>query len=104
VGSAQKNMEHRVKRHLRKEKHKFWHIDYLLESKAATVVEILFRKGDKTEECNVARFIANKGEQVNGFGCSDCRCESHLLRILDSQFLRESMQTLNVKPEKLGIE
>ena len=30
VGSAQNNLEKRVKRHLRKVKRRFWHIDYLL--------------------------------------------------------------------------
>jgi len=40
VGSAQNNLEQRVKRHLRKEKRKFWHVDYLLGNDATKVVEV----------------------------------------------------------------
>ena len=102
VGSAQNNLEQRIKRHLRKEKRKFWHIDYLLDSDAAKVVEVLYRQADKTEECTVANLIAKIGEAVYGFGCSDCHCKSHLFRITDTRFLRESMQVLNVETAKIG--
>ena len=44
VGSAQNNLEKRVKRHFRKNKPKFWHIDYLLENKEAEIIQLLFDK------------------------------------------------------------
>jgi Uri superfamily endonuclease len=37
VGSAQNSIETRVKRHLRKEKSLFWHIDYLLANDSVAV-------------------------------------------------------------------
>jgi Uri superfamily endonuclease len=97
VGSAQNNLEQRVKRHLGREKRKFWHVDYLLDSDAAKVVEVLYRQGSKAEECLVACEISKRGEATVGFGCSDCHCRSHLFRVRDCEFLRESMHVLSVE-------
>jgi Uri superfamily endonuclease len=97
VGSAQANLEQRIKRHLRKEKRLFWHIDYLLNDSAARIVKVLYKQADKTEECDLAKTIGKRGEPVNGFGCSDCRCKSHLFRIGDYRFLPESMQVVHVE-------
>jgi Uri superfamily endonuclease len=92
VGSAQTNLEQRIKRHLRSEKRKFWHIDYLLDNAAAKIVKVFFKKADKAEECNVAKVIGEKGEPIGGFGCSDCNCKSHLFHIGDYRFLQETMR------------
>jgi len=92
VGSAQINLEQRIKRHLRSEKRKFWHIDYLLDNAAAKIVKVFFKKADKAEECKVAKVIGEKGEPIGGFGCSDCKCESHLFHIGNYRFLQETMQ------------
>ncbi len=97
VGSAQNNLEKRVRRHLKKEKHKFWHIDCLLGSDAAEVIAVFHRQADKTEECTVAKAIGEKGEAVAGFGSSDCNCKSHLFRIGDYRFLQNFMHLLDVK-------
>ncbi len=96
VGSAQKNLEHRVKRHLRKMKRKFWHIDYLLNSEYASVVEVRYKRGDKTEECKVADLIAKQGEAVEGFGSSDCHCRGHLFHIESHMFLEKEMQKIKL--------
>jgi Uri superfamily endonuclease len=95
VGSAQANMEQRVKRHLKKEKRLFWHIDYLLDNDAAKVVKVLHKKAGKSEECTVAKALSEKGEPVDDFGCSDCDCRSHLFHIGDYGFLLNSMQVLS---------
>ncbi len=97
VGSAQKNFTQRIQRHFRREKRKFCHIDYLLDAEAAEIVKVLFKETNKTEECAVAKVIAERGESINGFGCSNCRCVSHLFRIADYGFLQDSMQALNLK-------
>ena len=78
VGSGQTNLEQRIRRHLRKKKQKFWHIDYLLSSGAARIVKVFFKEAKKTEECTVAKTICLKNKPILGFGCSDCKCESHL--------------------------
>ncbi len=41
VGSAQKNLKQRIERHIRREKKKHWHIDYLLEFTKIIEVRIL---------------------------------------------------------------
>ena len=97
VGSAQTNLEQRIKRHLAKEKRLFWHIDYLLNDSAARIVKVLYKQADRTEECEIAKVIGERGESVDGFGCSDCSCKSHLFRIGDYRFLQESMRVVHVE-------
>ena len=88
VGSAQANLEQRIKRHLRKEKRLFWHIDYLLNDSAARIAKVLYKQADKTEECDLAKAIGERGKPVDDFGCSDCSCKSHLFHIGDYRFLQ----------------
>jgi len=71
----------RIKRHLRKDKKCFWHIDYLLASKHSSIKAIVYAKTDKRYECKIAREIANMNvKPIKGFGASDCKegCRSHL--------------------------
>jgi Uri superfamily endonuclease len=100
VGSAQNNLEQRVKRHLRKGKRKFWHVDYFLDNEATKVVEVFQQRADKAEECAIAGVIGERGEPIDGFGSSDCSCKSHLFRVGDYGFLQEFMQVLGVKTVK----
>ena len=97
VGSAQANLEQRIKRHLGKEKRLFWHIDYLLNDSAARIVKVLYKQADKTEECDLAEVIGKRGEPIEDFGCSDCSCKSHLFRVRDYRFLQKSMQVVHVE-------
>jgi Uri superfamily endonuclease len=92
VGSAQTNLEQRIKRHLRKEKRRFWHIDYLLDNPAAKITKVLFKKANKTEECKTAKIISKKAKPIPNFGSSDCNCKSHLYHIKNYTLLRETMQ------------
>ncbi len=79
VGSAMNSIEARVARHLRKNNKKlFWHIDYLLANEYAEIVSVLIRESEQKEECKIAQKLAEKFEAVPRFGCSDCRCGSHL--------------------------
>jgi Uri superfamily endonuclease len=76
TGSARRNMEARIARHLRKEKTLRWHIDWLL---AAAEVNVVAVTRSRAEECA----LNQKGRGVvivPGFGASDCRsgCGSHL--------------------------
>jgi Uri superfamily endonuclease len=76
TGSARRNLLSRVRRHLGKEKTLRWHIDYLLASRFARVVEVTL---SAQAECRCNQHVA--GEIVApGFGASDCRarCGSHL--------------------------
>jgi Uri superfamily endonuclease len=79
TGSALRNFEARVRRHLSTTKRMHWHIDYLLAARGVRVREVR-RFADA--ECCVNQRV--EGEvTVPGFGASDCRagCGSHLKRV-----------------------
>ena len=82
VGSAQKNLGKRIERHFKKEKKKYWHIDYLLKDKDVKIEKaILFPFKRKNQECKLAERISKKGKAIENFGSSDCKCKSHLIKI-----------------------
>lgn len=76
TGSARRNLEARIARHRRREKPLHWHVDYLLASPHASVVDV--RRSDKME----CLWNQSGGGTVvaPGFGASDCKsgCGSHL--------------------------
>jgi Uri superfamily endonuclease len=79
TGSARRNPEARIARHLARSKTLRWHIDYLLNAPGVRVVDV--RRFD-APECIVNRNTAGK-VPVPRFGASDCRagCGSHLKRL-----------------------
>jgi Uri superfamily endonuclease len=79
TGSAKRNFEARVARHLSLAKTLRWHIDYLL---AATGVRVLEVRRLYEAECTVNRRTVG-AIPVPRFGASDCRagCGSHLKRL-----------------------
>ena len=79
VGSAQNNLEKRVKRHLSNNKKTFWHVDYLLNNKFTKVSKVFYKKASKSEECRIANKLT--GNLIQNFGSSDCDCKSHLVKI-----------------------
>lgn len=79
IGSAQKNLAQRLRRHLSTEKRNHWHIDYLLPS--ARIRSIYSYEAPREWECRLSQRIAGlKGARVvlKGFGSSDCSCPTHL--------------------------
>ncbi len=83
IGSAQKGLDKRIKRHLEDSKKRFWHIDYFLTNAATAVEKVFYKQAPKDLECETAAYLMQHGIPVWGFGSSDCRCKSHLLRISD---------------------
>jgi len=81
VGSAMNSLEARIKRHLRKDKKLFWHIDYLLNNKNVKVIKVFYKESKKKEECKIAKIVSRYGEPIKGFGCSDCKCSAHLFKL-----------------------
>ncbi len=59
------------KNHVRK-----WHIDHLLPH--TELICAILIPTDKTLECAVAKELAISLKVIPGFGCTDCRCKSHL--------------------------
>jgi len=96
VGSAQNSIEKRVERHFKQKKRKYWHIDYLLADKNVKLQKYLYKKAGKKEECKLAcSLLSSLEEPVNGFGCSDCNCKSHLFKIK-----KLDINNLNMKEPK----
>lgn len=78
IGSAMNSLEARVKRHLRDDKKKHWHVDYLLLNENSKINEIILNISDRKIECDLAEGILRDEECIPEFGCSDCGCQSHL--------------------------
>jgi len=93
IGSALNSLEPRITRHIKTSEGTHhvthWHIDYLLREPAATLSRIYFAETDEKIECLLASGVAGHGEPVEGFGCSDCSCRSHLYRVDEFGFLEK---------------
>ncbi len=76
VGSALGGFKSRLNRHLRIDKKPHWHIDYLLQK--ASINDIIICESEDEVECAIARALSTEFDAIPGFGCSDCRCHSHL--------------------------
>jgi Uri superfamily endonuclease len=76
TGSARRNLEARIARHLRRDKTLRWHIDYLLAAPGVAVVAV---RRSTVAECELNRRTGGR-VVAPGFGASDCRagCGSHL--------------------------
>jgi Uri superfamily endonuclease len=78
IGSALNSLHGRLNRHLRDEKKLHWHVDYFLANDDTEIIAILYTINDQKLECKLAREIAPHGVEIYAFGCSDCKCDSHL--------------------------
>jgi sugar fermentation stimulation protein A len=95
VGSAMGGLTARLARHHRAEKRLRWHIDYLLHDPGARLLQSLPFASPERLECTLAREVAGLAEEeVLRFGCSDCRCPSHLFRFAGDPRKRGSFRRL----------
>ena len=93
IGSALNGLEARILRHIETSrglrKVTRWHIDYLLREPEVRIESVHLWVTDERVECTFAEEVSSRGDAVRGFGCSDCRCESHLFRVRGFGFLTE---------------
>jgi len=105
VGSALNGMEPRVERHLHTSTGEHdvthWHIDYLLREPAASIQKVYVLETEERLECTIATKVAEHGEPVKGFGCSDCRCVSHLYKVQGFGFLEKTVMRRLRGPPRL---
>ena len=70
----------RLERHVtmsrNKDRRPTWHVDYLSGSPAFSLRSAIHALTVERLECRLAEALG--GENIPGFGCSDCRCISHL--------------------------
>lgn len=76
VGSAMQSLSCRIRRHLRKDKKRHWHVDFL--SPFLEDLRVLPIRSSERLECAIARELGNIAQEIPFFGVSDCSCKSHL--------------------------
>ena len=97
VGSAMGGLDHRVSRHLSKEKKIRWHIDNL--TTICDSSEAFESYPDPVPECTLADVAQECGAvpEMKGFGCSDCDCVAHLFRA-DQETVSEIVRRCSLAP------
>jgi len=95
VGSAfgTGGLRGRILRHLKKDKPKHWHFDFITTHPSFEPLEIWLFEEQKVE-CKVASLIGETAEPVNGFGSTDCSCSSHLFKVKKLQVLKERLKVV----------
>lgn len=81
MGRGSTSLENRLRRHFRKEKTIYWHIDYLLDA-YTEIIDAIWAESVDSVECDLAQSIAAHHDFIPGpkaFGSSDCRrgCIAH---------------------------
>lgn len=82
-GSGMKNVLKRVERHFSTGKEIHWHIDYVLEK--MDLEDYLVIPENSEYECFMAGILEEEFDGVPGFGCSDCKCDSHFFHVPESK-------------------
>lgn len=96
IGKAMNNLTKRIERHLRRNKKKRWHIDYLIDY-LDNLKPIPIRTF-KNLECLLSRDIKKIANSfIENFGCSDCQCDSHLYYFKENPFSKEKFINLILK-------
>ena len=104
-GSALGGLEARVARHFRPEKKLHWHADYL-SADAPWSQAWLMPDGLRWECIWAPDAAATVGVTnfVPGFGSSDCRCKSHLVRVSSAKLVRALLLGLSPSPKRRRIQ
>jgi Uri superfamily endonuclease len=97
VGSAMSGLKSRLSRHHKQSKRHHCHIDYLLQK--ASITGIIICETKDRVECAIAQALSHQFDSIPGFGCSDCRCRSHLF-FATNEMKSEVIAILNL----LGME
>lgn len=102
VGSALSGLERRLGRHLNTTKKHHWHIDYLLSQ--AAIQDIIYAETTERKECTLAQTLSQRLPAIRGFGCSDCKCLSHLFFCKDYKALErliiDASKSLGLYPSR----
>ncbi|MEM4576615.1 MAG: GIY-YIG nuclease family protein [Candidatus Nezhaarchaeales archaeon] len=102
MGRGALSLRSRVLRHIKRDKKLRWHIDYLTSSRSSVVVGIVASLVDRKFECIVASTLNSLTRFVEGFGCSDCKCNSHLA-LLPFSSAHECIKFVEGTYRRLGL-
>ncbi|MCP4176176.1 MAG: GIY-YIG nuclease family protein [bacterium] len=70
----------RLNRHIRRDKKKHWHIDYIRSR--MKLLEVWYAVQEENSECLWAsklKLLSKNSKDIINFGSSDCKCKSHLI-------------------------
>jgi len=96
VGSGKKFLSRRVERHKRVRKKLFWHIDYF-RTHCEYVTSFIIRTSQDIE-CLLSEELKKISNwQIQNFGCSDCKCNSHLYGFSENPLSNKSFIDLLMK-------
>lgn len=106
VGSALGSLSKRILRHISDDKKKHWHADYLLLDKNTKIEQVIYTHSTEKIECMISKEIQKDTHKyIESFGCSDCKCNSHLyyFRTFDEAIKssEKSYQKIGYTPYKL---
>jgi Uri superfamily endonuclease len=97
VGSAfgPGGLRARIAHHMKRATRPHWHIDYL--RRVCEVEEIWYVEGKRLECAWADRLSSAAGLSIPapGFGCSDCRCRAHLVRLAEADAERSVTMAAN---------
>ncbi len=96
VGSAMGGIGARIGRHMRREKKKHWHIDFLLER--ARIIEIVVIPSSVRLEEEISLAVSEYGRGVKGFGASDTGTSSNLYH-----FREDPSDTVRALLREMGL-
>ena len=85
LGKGAVSLEGRLNRHFRASKKRRWHVDYLTSNPKCAANVAVYVKSERHLECSVNQAIAralNVEVLLPHAGSSDCRCQSHLTRVM----------------------
>ena len=93
IGSAMNSLLPRLERHLKvsRGEHNIthWHIDYFLRQETVELKAIYTLMTNNRLECIIAEKISQQCEPIPHFGCSDCKCSSHLYEVDRFNFIEK---------------
>ncbi|MBB5174355.1 GIY-YIG nuclease family protein [Texcoconibacillus texcoconensis] len=79
IGSAKKNMEARLNRHLSVDKKLRWHIDYIREKMHFIEGQTYLERRGECQLVEATATYVQATRPISQFGASDCKCKGHLL-------------------------
>lgn len=98
VGSSRTSSFSRLTRHSKvstgQNSTNHWHIDYLNGHRRTNIKKAYI--STKKQECEVAKEM-DKFVGINNFGCSDCKCDSHLFYSDDEEELEQKCEEISME-------
>lgn len=75
-----------------------WHIDYLLDHEASTVIDDIRVPGG--DECALARQLRPRLDPIPSIGATDCSCDIHLFFTEHKDTVKSALEKIKEKPAR----